>query len=555
MSEAEIDAAARVRIGVVPHHAFDRRSRLFAALQQVYPVQFEGRAHGYMSGLDGLVAIGPEGAAAAQARPESLPCLIAFGDESFGATLPLVLSDRDELATPLRGSRLTDAHSRPLTSDQIQPGDGVLGMLDGGPAWAIRPGPGSRQHLVGTAPRELDAAEALRNRLVPGRSLALLAVAQFLSDLTIGLRWEPPPLRACFLIDDPNLHWPSYGNLRYADVLRDARVRGYHLSVAMVPLDSWLAHPRAVGLFRSGADHLSIVIHGNDHNGPELGRSRPPTADAALVAQALRRIASFERRTGLSVDRVMVPPHEALSETTAQALLRSGCEAVFATRPYPWAATSHHAHWLERPAGADPVNAWQPSEIVAGGLPLLLRADFRLTREELVLRAFLGQPLVLYGHHDLMKDGLDVLAEATTDVNRLGHVRWCSPGQVVRTGAQTRRTGQCLDVRMLARKMAVEIPDGVTLLRIDASQLQPPAHARLGARIGGRSVLSAPAADVATINLPRPGTVELALDVREQPLAISDPPRRIWPIVRRMVGEGRDRGRGVLKAGSRARRP
>ena len=49
---------------------------------------------------------------------------------------------------------------------------------------------------------------------------------------------------------------------------------------------------------------------------------------------------------------------------------------------------------------------------------------------ELVLRAFLDQPLILYGHHEDVAPGLDVLGEAAEDVNRLGETRWCSLGEI-----------------------------------------------------------------------------------------------------------------------------
>jgi len=38
-----------------------------------------------------------------------------------------------------------------------------------------------------------------------------------------------PPLRACFVIDDPNLHWPSYGHLDYRRMAEHARRGGYHV--------------------------------------------------------------------------------------------------------------------------------------------------------------------------------------------------------------------------------------------------------------------------------------------------------------------------------------
>jgi hypothetical protein len=249
-------------------------------------------------------------------------------------------------------------------------------------------------------------------------------------------------LHATFLIDDPNLHWRSYGHLRYPELLRDARAHGYHLSVAMVPLDGWFAEPRVVRMFREGAARLSVCVHGNEHYGPELGRPRSVPEGIALGRRALARVEHFERRTGVAVDRVMVPPHERISEPMARALVACGFQALCTTRPYPWAVNSPDLPWLTRPADAGPLAAWRAVDVVAGGLPVLLRADFALhPREDLVLRAFLGQPLILYGHHELLRDGPDALARAAAEIGALGEVHWCSLAEIARarvaTGAPT----------------------------------------------------------------------------------------------------------------------
>ena len=291
------------------------------------------------------------------------------------------------------------------------------------------------------APAELGEGEALRERLEPGRCLALLALAQFLKDLTAESTTGPaqatqratPPLHAAFLVDDPNLHWPSYGHLRFPELLRDARAHGYHLSIAMVPLDGWLFDPRVARLFREGAAQLSVCVHGNEHYGPELAGPASVAEGIALGARALHRVAAFERRAGVAVDRVMVPPHERIGEPMARALVACGFQALCTTRPYPWAVTSPQEPWLTRPADAGPLAAWGPVDVVAGGLPVLLRADLALhPREDLVLRAFLGQPLILYGHHDLLRDGPGALADAAAAIDRLGDVRWSSLAEIAR---------------------------------------------------------------------------------------------------------------------------
>lgn len=412
-------------MGIAPAHQLRARARLWAALQDAYPVRFIGCEPGAARGLDAVLAFD-----AARAPAVAVPRLTLHGEETPRATpLPVALATDSALARPLRGARLTDGYAGAL--QYLDGAETVLATLDGAPAW-------TKGH-VACAPAELRVGEALRERLRPGRCLALLALAHFLADITAHLRPPAPALRAAFLIDDPNLRRPRYGHLDYAALLHEARLHGYHLAVAMVPLDARLAHGRAIRIFREGAAHLSLCIHGNNHDGPELGRPRTEAQATAILGQALRRVAAFERRTGIAVDRVMVPPHERLSEPAARALRACGFAAVATTRPYPWVADTPAQFWLKRPPEIGPLAAWRPVDVVAGGLPVLLRANFeRHPREDLVLRAFLGQPLILYGHHDLLAEGPGALADAAAQIDRLGEVRWSSLAAIARAQAPMR---------------------------------------------------------------------------------------------------------------------
>jgi hypothetical protein len=478
-------------VGIFPDREHDRRARLWAALEAAYPVRFQGRRAGEWRDLDGIVALAP----LESLPPVEIPCLSAMGDEAGGGSPRTVTLAREGLlARPLHGARLSDTHATALQAEALSEGETVLARLDGAPAWVALRSDLAPRHRVACVPAELDEGEALRERLQAGRCLALLALAQFLGDLCIdaGVDERRGPLRAAFVIDDPNLHWPSYGHLRYAELLSHAREHGYHLAIAMAPLDGWLSHPRAVRLFREGVEQLSICVHGNDHDGPELGRERSWPESVALATQALRRTAAFQRRTGLAVDRVMVPPHERVSESAARALRVCGFQAICTTRPYPWISTSAAVSWLQGPPEASQLSGWGPIDMVAGGLPMLLRTDFRYPREDHVLRAFLGQPVILYGHHDLFAEGLDVLAEAAAEIDRLGDVRWSSLGEIARECTQS-------------------------------------AHSRTAPHSSGGTLADSQA----------------PLEASGQAM-VSLPPWRMRPILRRLASEGRDRLQAVI---------
>jgi hypothetical protein len=530
-----------LRVGVSPVAEYERRARLFAALEAAYPVRFEGREASELRQLDAFVAIG-----ASVETPEHLPSMhMESRESSNGALRAAALADETRLARPLRGASLRESHASALGSSAELDGERVLATLDGVPAWVVG---GSAHHRVGSAPEELGEREALRERFQPGRFLALLALVQFLRDLTEERRWQAPAPRAAFVIDDPNLHWPTYGHVRYTKLVRDAAEHDYHVVIAMVPFDGWMAHPAVKRLFRDGAPHLSICVHGNDHYGPELGAPRSSGDSLALAEQALSRSAAFGRRSGVSVDRVMVPPHERLSEPVAQALLARGFEAICTTRPYPWTATSVEMSWLTRPAEAGPLAGWESTDVAAGGIPILLRADVtHHPREDLVLRAFLGQPLILYGHHDMLAGGTEALSQAAADINALGDVRWSSLAGIARASIETRRNAECLEVRMRARHVRVEVPDGVRELLLDTSALALADGARVQLRAGDGSWLAeVPLEPITHIPLGATGPVEVVLSGALPLPTVPAPPRRLRPILRRLASEARDRAQGVI---------
>jgi hypothetical protein len=525
-----------VRVGIAPGHERRARARLLDALEAMYPVRFEPRELGDINGLDALITVG------AVPAPHSIPTLAATGRElAPTAPRPVVLADDEALERPLRAARLHDGATGPLPAQQITEGGVVLATVDGRPAWTAR---GSMQVLA-AFPDELAAGELLRERLLPGRCLALLALMHFVRGLTAARDWRPPPLHAAIVLDDPNLHWPTYGHLRYQELLEHAARHRYHLAVAMIPLDAWLVHPVAARLFREGADRLSVLVHGNDHDGGELGRVGSAADGQRLAAHALRRIERFERRSGVCVSRVMVPPHERITDHAMRGLVACGFEGVSTARPFPW-VEAQGASWLVHPDGADPTAACTPGFPSFGGLPNVLRLDFGHPREELVLRAFLGQPIVVYGHHDDLADGLDVLAEVADQVNALGDVRWKALDEIVRAGAQTRVEGSTLHVRALAGRVVVDVPDGVDELRL------APGGRAAGAREvrwGPRGVPPSIAATDVELRTPvqAPGTYEIELLAAQQ----QQPPRvggrpRLRPLARRIATEGRDRLRAVI---------
>jgi hypothetical protein len=540
------------RVGVHPPAWHDGVPRLLAALECALPVRFEPRGPGEWEGLDALVCVGAdaraEGEAAAAAGVRSL-VLLHDEAQAPGPIEEVATSGAVALDRRLRARTLPDAHLGPVAPLAAPEGE-VIAARDGGALW-VRAG---RLDLAAAAPLELSEHESLRDRLQKGRSAALLALVHLLRELTADRRWQPPPARAVLLLDDPNLHWPTYGFLHLPELVRDAEAHGYHLSLATIPLDWWFAHPRALALLRGHPGALSLVFHGNNHTGRELGQPASETEGVALAAQALRRARAFERRSGAAVQRVMVPPHEACSESTVRGLLLCGFEAITMTRPFPWLSAAGDP-WLLHPPVAGPLTGWERADFVAGGFPVMLRHPIvGRGPSELALRAFLDQPLILYGHHGDLADGLELFRDVVAEVDALTAPRWCSLEEIARVGYETRREGDLLRVRMLSRRAYVEVPEGVETIAVEL----PAAH---GAPERERLMVAGEAAgDLADgcAPVPVPAGTTVALSLRHvdavDPHHVPQPRLRAATLARRVVGEGRDRALPLLGRARAVRR-
>jgi hypothetical protein len=547
----ELQADSRLRIGVLAAPDVPLPQLLFDSLQAIFPVRFQPTETPDERSLDGALLVG-------RAVPTSADCdlptlLVPAPSDRTGESLALSLADDTRLARPLRGRGVLEDSVASHVNHQGSEAKRILATVGANAVW-WQSHPGERSLSVSAYPLAAPLeGEALRDHLRVGRFMGLLPLLHFLLE-QLGTRgWSPPALRASFVIDDPNLHWHSYGFLKYPELIAHASRHGYHVGFATVPLDGWLVNPRAASLIRENPSALSLLMHGNDHISRELGRLSTEAEAERAIAQALRRVAALERRSGVRVERVMAPPHGACSEAALDAMFRLGIEAACVSRPYPW---------LDGLPVPTPLAGWDPAEIVGGGLPILPRYHLENPREDLVFRALLGQPLILYGHHGDFADGLDLFAEAADYINGLGDVRWEPLGQIARGNYATRQIDDVLHVRMYSRRIALEVPAGVRALDIQLReplggprfhQMSHPAGlADLGFSEGrGRVLLE---------DLGESGRLELSLSA-DQPLGFEDvamPAFKAWPPARRLAVEVRDRSQPLLgnmgRRGSRSTR-
>jgi hypothetical protein len=497
---------------------------LFRALEQALPVRFEGRNPGDYRGVDAAMLLGD---GSAHDVPAGLPCFVATERMSSELAGTVEMGSSQLLDKSLRGRALLDDRAGGVQGLAADRGT-VLASRKGEILWART----DVVDRVALAPEELRWNDALRDALVPARWLSLLPLVHFLRDVAGELRWTRPQTRAMFIVDDPNLHWWSYGFVDFRRLAEEARAEGYHVAMATIPLDAWLIHPGVARLFRERQGALSLLLHGNDHAREELGQLRTDEEASALLAQALRRVESLERRSRLRLSRLMVAPHNRCSEQMMRAMALTGFEGLCHTGGAPGSTEQLLA-------------GWEPADLLGGGLPVFPRLHIRSPRDDLLLRSFLGQPLIVYAHHGDFIHEPDLLAESAAFINHEPAVTWGSAESLARSSYLTRREGALLYVRPFARKVQLDLDEDVEQIVVELPGSHgEPEQEQLELAIGEhRSSSRFTAGESDRLGARGPATAEISLErVDSVELEhIASPPRRVRPILRRTATEARDR--------------
>jgi hypothetical protein len=514
-----VTSDSRIRVDVMPREAYEQRPLLFGALEAAFPVEFQ-----ISGGRQADAAIVFAGRAASS-EAASGPTLTLLGDaETSRRSVAVTFTDSGSVPRPFRGRRLTDMSTGPPLSDAYNDSGAVLATAPDGPVWMAR---ANNQFVAASWPAELGPDGTLREHLTAGRFMGLLPLAHFLRELSVAASWEQPESTACFVFDDPNLHWWSYGYLDYRELAAHAEAHDYRVTAATIPLDQWYIHRATARFLREGESRVSFAVHGNNHTRHELGRVDDPDRAASLAAQALKR-SSAVRRAGPEIAPVMVPPHGACSVPMLEGCLRAGFDAICAEWPYWWLADADVSSAL---------SGWHPLDRIAG-LPVIPRLHvFGSDRDDMPFRAFLGQPLILYAHHTDLKAGLDVLAERADDVRALGVDSWRSLGDVATNVLSAYRSGENMELTLHSQRVGIAVPEGVSQARFICVGREP-SETTLGLELrDARGLREIAPGDAAAVD-----AGELTATVTATPSTAST--QVGWPVrgaVRRLLTESRDR--------------
>lgn len=526
-------------IGIVAPLDSLKHWKLFDALGEALNVRFEERKFGDDAGLDAwflpevnqqdlhFLANIDRPCYAAICCDQTVPC---------GNSLEIEFSRHPSLSPVLRGRQIRANEAVKLKAlPKWLPNVTVLATKEGAPIWAIQEVSGYCHHYVSWPVPQLNNGESPSQYFQRGQFIRLVPLLHFLRSLTEEQRWEPPTLQACFMFDDPNLHWPSYGFIDFSEMLHHAQKHQYHVSFATIPLDAWFVHRRTASLFKQNRNHLSLLIHGNNHTAQELARSCSDEERNQVLRQVLDRIEELEHRSGVEVSRVMAPPHGAYSEdflgTSANLGFEAACVSGGSLRRH-----NSQAKWLH-------TLGIRPADIIAG-LPVFPR--FRLSRNchnNILAAALLNQPIIPVGHHHETANGLWLLAEMSRFINSLEPVQWANMKQISRSRFARIIDGKILRVKMFTKRIEILVPEEIKQIWVERSWLKESEYEPLVWRILGQAPewkFQHPEEPIAVQPSQR---IEIISNPIMPPLIYAKfvTKLHLWPYVRRLLTEARDR--------------
>jgi len=259
--------------------------------------------------------------------------------------------------------------------------------------------------------------------------------------------WQRREANACVVIDDPLLK-PRHGFIDFHELLELMKRHNFSTNIAFIPWNWQRTDRQTARLFRDNPEYYSLSVHGCDHTRAEFGSS-----DVQLLyvksKQALQRMASHRRVTGIEHEPIMVFPHGALSEAASLALRQTDFIA---------AASNESISKDVVPYAIKTSDVWDIAVMCYSSFPIFTRRSPREGVENLAFDILLGKPALISIHHDFCRDNYKQLISFVDSVNALKmRLNWRSLGGAIKRSYRQRQiTRDEMEIDMFAREIYIE---------------------------------------------------------------------------------------------------
>ena len=530
-----------MRVAVAPAAEYELRRGLFDMLGSKLDLSFEPHTPSGYEGLCGLIALSGGADAARGASERGISCYQVNLSQpiSLGAPSAITFSSSIAVHGAFRNKTLADSSLKHFS--RVPDSFECLANVGGQPVWAVEQHVTSQRHCVGVDVPAFKQGEFFHTYFREVRWFSMVPLLHFLRTLLGPDGWPAPQPRASFIIDDPNLHHRSYGYIDFEKLANHAAAHNYHATIATVPLDAWYFDRKVADLFQTHKKHISLMMHGVNHVADELARSYEEQDALALLATGLRRISDLESRSGVAVARIMAAPHGAFAEFMADLMVRLGYEAACVS-------IGSLLRW-------NPEKLW-PADLgfsLAQSLGSLAFPVFHRTgisETDIRLSAFLGHPVIVATHHQDCVSNFARLESMADIINETPNIQWMGIEDISRTNFLSKTQNGILQIWPYSRRFKIALSPEITSLQVCRSPYCD------GFTIDLRSNHQ----DGTETTMPN---VPARCKISNNMIEVFFPPtdrvdynqvasKRVgmWPIVRRLLTEARDRTKPILSLAS-----
>lgn len=527
----------KVRVAVAPATEYELRRSLFDMLGSKLDLSFEPHKPGQYDGLRGLIALSGGVEVVRGACDRGISCY----EVNLSQPIPLpaqsaiTFTSSTAVHGAFRNKKLADPSLE--TFSRVPDSFECLANVGGQPVWGVDPHGNYEHHIVGIDVPVFKPGEFFYSYFRELRWFSMVPLLHFLRGLLGSDPWPAAKPRASFIIDDPNLHHRSYGYIDFERLASHAAVHNYHATIATVPLDAWYFDRKVADFFQCHKKQISLMMHGVNHVADELARSYEERDALSLLATGLRRITDFESRSGVTVARIMAAPHGAFAESIADLMLRLGYEAACVS-------IGSLLRW-------NPKKVW-PADLgfslaqSMGSLAFPVFHRIGVSEVDIRLKAFLGHPVIVAMHHQDCMSNFARLKSVAQIINENPGVQWMGLEDISRTNFILKAENGMVQIWPHSRHLKVPLSPEITGVQVCRSPycegftIDLRSDQRDGSESAARNV---PAQYRISTNM---------LEIFFHPAdrvdykQVASKNVGIWPIVRRLLTEARDRAQPIL---------
>ncbi|MEO8285678.1 MAG: CARDB domain-containing protein [Chloroflexota bacterium] len=282
--------------------------------------------------------------------------------------------------------------------------------------------------------------------------------------------WHQDHNYANFTLDDPPLNQTKFN---YAGIEKEAEIHNFHFTLAMPPVFYTRTEEIAVKAFLDHPDRMSVVQHGNTHDGYEFYRyvtdaadqrpAEPKEMQEASIVEGLTRMEAFTRITGIPFAQTMIFPENIAPAETLTLLKEYNYQATINSQDFP----------LDGQRTANWDSYMYPAELSYNNLALFGRSAPK--NEPYPFTLFLGQPVLLYAHKDFFNPGINSFSPVADYINGLkANVEWKSLDYIMKHLYMEKSNDDgVIDVRFYTNEVIItNEKKGVQTYRIQREETQ-----------------------------------------------------------------------------------